>query len=847
MTDACNVVGNPDIIPALPNLIGCINNPEKVPDTIHMLASTTFVTTVEAPTLAIMTPLLERGLNERSPAILRQTAIIIDNMCKLVENPADAHQFLPKLMPKIEYLIDTGADPELRKVAGRAKATLIRVGGGESFNKSLRENKTFEVETAEKVLVVLNEQLAKAAPSVKLEEFGKTSIHYVAELIAEIVALACYQEKDWQQCMVPYLSVFYPKAAAESVCKTVMNHYHEIQKKRDLEMEDQDDSAGELLCNCEFSLAYGGMILLNNTRMRLRRGQRYGLVGHNGCGKSTLLRSINQGKVDGFPSADVLRTVFVEHNLQAEEADLGVAEFVHGDATLASMSRKAIEDALKEVGFSDEMLVQPVGSLSGGWKMKVELARAMLMNADILLLDEPTNHLDVSNVAWLENYLNSLSNVTSIIVSHDSKFLDNVCTNIIHISNRKMRTYKGNLSAFVEIHPEAQSFYELGSSVYQFKLPEPGFLDGVNSKAKAILKLINITYTYPSTGKTAVKKASCQCSLASRIAVIGKNGAGKSTLIKVLTGEVVPNDGEVTKHPNLRVAYVAQHAFHHIESHLDKTPNEYIRWRYQHGEDRELLEKETRKLSKEDEAQMMKKVEYEGEKRQIEGLFGRRKAKKSFEYEVKWIGMPHDENAWISREDLEDWGFQKIVQAWDDKEAANAGSWTRALTALNVQKHLEDLGLEAEFSTHRKMRGLSGGQKVKVVLGAAMWLHPHLLVLDEPTNYLDRDSLGALAEAIKEFGGGVVIISHSREFTEAVCTETWFVEDGVLTIKGQVPQGNAEKLVQQEAETVTDAFGNVTKVKSTRKLTRKEQKQKEKKKALAAKNGQAISSDEDDD
>jgi len=170
------------------------------------------------------------------------------------------------------------------------------------------------------------------------------------------------------------------------------------------------------------------------------------------------------------------------------------------------------------------------------------------------------------------------------------------------------------------------------------------------------------------------------------------------------------------------------------------------------------------------------------------------------------------------------------------------------LTAVEVEKHLGDLGLDPEFSTHSRIKGLSGGQKVKVVLAAAMWLNPHLLVLDEPTNYLDRDSLGALSEAIKEFGGGVVIISHNREFTDTVTVERWSVDAGKLAITGNnYTQKNLEKIVMKEEEVKIDAFGNVEKVKSTRKLSRKEIKEKQKRRAAAKKRGEEVSDTEDED
>ncbi|KAF9085843.1 translational elongation factor EF-1 alpha [Mortierella sp. GBA35] len=848
-TTACfDVVGNPDLTKSIPFLVGCIKNPEEAPECIHQLASTTFVTTVEAPTLAIMNPLLIRGLAERSPAIQRQTAVIIDNMCKLVENPAHAHQFLPKLLPGLDRMIDIAASPELRGVAERARATLVRVGGGEKAHADSAVNIAYEVKPDE----VYAEIKKSLGDKVKIDDFVKTSLNYSAGLCSELITARDFEASAWHASIDPYLITFVSKDEAKRVSTHVHKHFVDYDAKNARDNAAVDDvEEGELLCDCEFSLAYGGMILLNKTRLNLRRGQRYGLCGPNGVGKSTLMRAIADGQLEGFPPADELRTVFVEHNLQAEDADLPVVEFMFADPKLGDIPHEEVVSRLSSVGFTPAMQQQAVGSLSGGWKMKLELARAMLMNADILLLDEPTNHLDVHNVAWLENYLTSLTNVTSMIVSHDSSFLDTVCTGIIHYESRKLKKYRGNLSKFVEQYPDAKSYYELKSSLITFKLPEPGFLDGVKSKDKSLLRFVNISFTYPGNTDPTIKHMSAQISLNSRVAVVGPNGAGKSTLIKVVTGETVPQVGEVIKHPNLRVAYVAQHAFHHVEMHMTKTPNEYIRWRYQYGEDRELAAKATRQITPEEEAQMKKLIPWEIDdktmKLQIDDLYGRRKAKRSFEYEVQWVGRPFDDNAWISRERLEEWGFEKLVQAFDDKEAARAGAWTRSLTAVEVERHLGDLGLPAEFATHSHIKGLSGGQKVKVVLAAAMWLNPHILVLDEPTNYLDRDSLGALTEALREFGGGVVIISHHRDFTEAICTETWSIEAGELTVTGNNYTQRAEsRIVQQEAETKIDAFGNVEKVKSTRKLSRKELKERQKRRAAAKKRGEEVSESEED-
>ena len=145
-----------------------------------------------------------------------------------------------------------------------------------------------------------------------------------------------------------------------------------------------------------------------------------------------------------------------------------------------------------------------------------------------------------------------------------------------------------------------------------------------------------VTYTYPGASKPSLYSVSCSLSLSSRTAIIGSNGAGKSTLIKLLTGELLPQDGRVEKHPNLRIGYIKQHALEHVEMHMEKTPNQYLQWRYANGDDREVLMKQTRVLTPEDQAQMEKFVDLgEGTgARRVENLMGRQKYKKSFQYEV---------------------------------------------------------------------------------------------------------------------------------------------------------------------------------------------------------------------
>merc|ERR1719329_1247664 len=487
----------------------------------------------------------------------------------------------------------------------------------------------------------------------------------------------------------------------------------------------------------------------------------------------------------------------------------------------------------------------------------------MLQKADILLLDEPTNHLDVINVAWVKNYLNSLTEVTSIIVSHDSGLLNDCCTNILSFDNLKLRSFKGNLDEYVKVNPSARSFFSLKASKLKMKFPPPGPIEGVKSKGKALMKMQNCTFTYPGNTKPTLYDITVQVSLSSRVACIGENGAGKSTMIKLLVGEIAPQVGDVWKHPNARVAYVAQHAFHHIEDHLNKTPNEYIRWRFANGgEDKESLVKVTMQFS--DEEIKLQTTPYQIQfvdeesgkitkvKKVVSELMGGRKTNKSkdYEYEVRYAGSTVDSGEFLPAKTLKKMGWEKGMKAVDMKIAQRAGLYVRPLSTKNVEQHLEDIGLDKEFGTHYRMSALSGGQKVKVVIAASMWNQPHILILDEPTNYLDRDSLGALAGAIETFDGGVVIISHNNEFCSKLCPETWVMDAGHLETKGDAEwmlKQDTKIDDQQQLTEVTDAAGNVTKLKGQKKkLSKKEEKQMVKKLKAKIKNGEPLDSDEEE-
>ncbi|CAN6621182.1 [NU+] prion formation protein 1 [Trichomonascus vanleenenianus] len=756
LTAFANRLDNQDVIPRIPIIVDTLSDPKNVQNCIKAFSQVTFVTEVTEPTLATLVPILSRALNMSSSSqdSLRQTVIVVENLTRLVHNPKEVKAFIPELLPGIRKVVDTAAQPEVRELATKAKKVL------EDAEKD---------ENTKKTTITIEE----ARDSVDLEDY--TLKEYVSQLVQ--IDVNTREFKRLEKVYQTYTS------STEDDTADKISHFKGLFVDT-AQAETVED--GVEIVNANFSLAYGGKMLLNKTTLRLFQGHRYGLCGRNGAGKSTLMRAIAEGKLEGFPDKSQLKTCFVEHKLQGSEADMDIVGFIASDPDLAHVQRDEISKALAEVGFDDERQAQQVGALSGGWKMKLELARAVLMKADILLLDEPTNHLDVGNVKWLQDYLITHTNITSLIVSHDSGFLDAVCTDIIHYESKKLVYYKGNLSEFVKVRPEGKAYYTLTDSNLRMAFPPPGILSGVRSNTRAIARMSNVTFTYPGAAKPSLNNVSCSLSLSSRVAILGPNGAGKSTLIKLLTGELVPAEGKVEKHPNLRIGYIAQHALQHVEQHKEKTPNQYLQWRYKNGDDREIHLKQSRQWSEEEKAQMSKPIKIDDgfEARVIEAILGRQKLKKSFQYEIKWLNYQPKYNSWLSRDFLIEQGFGKMVQKFDDHEASREGLGYRELSPPVIRKHFEDVGLDGDIADHTPLGSLSGGQLVKVVIAGAMWNNPHLLVLDEPTNYLDRDSLGGLAVAIRDWSGGVVMISHNNEFVGALCPEQWHVENGAVIQKG---------------------------------------------------------------
>merc|ERR1712190_531765 len=460
---------------------------------------------------------------------------------------------------------------------------------------------------------------------------------------------------------------------------------------------------------------------------------------------------------------------------------------------------------------------------------------------------------DVDNIKWLEDWLESFPG-SIICTSHFSPFLDKMCTHIIDFQDRKLKTFKGvkgsTLTQFVEKYPEKKAYFELSNEVMKFTFPEPGAMEGVKSRSKVVLRMNNVTFTYPTKDKPTIMDVSLTVSQVSRVAVIGANGAGKSTAIKVLVGEQKPTEGSIWKAAGLRMAYVAQHAFHHLEKHMQRTPTDYIMWRFAGNDDKESIEFKSTELSVDEEkARATKwcvdsvsggvrrctdpkedaKKAKAGEAAAVvpEAILNRRQKKKekTYEYETKWQLKPMECNVWVEKETLIKMGYLKMVQREDERQAAIAGLMTNQLTQPGVEKHLSDFGVDPESATHTQINQLSGGMKVKVVLAASMWQNPHVLILDEPTNYLDREGLGALVLAIKDYKGGVLIISHNKEFCDGVATEKWIMKGGYLRIEGEsVEAAEEDKGGNKVQEDVYDGAGNKITVKKQIALSAKDAK-----------------------
>jgi elongation factor 3 len=361
-------------------------------------------------------------------------------------------------------------------------------------------------------------------------EDGRDEIlSYVSFLAASLAEANEWDAAVWRQVLEPYLANSEVPISANN--GGVIETFRAVAEKALTDQDDAESYGGEEdgaeeLCDLRFNLAYGGKILLHATKLRLLRGRRYALVGQNGVGKTTLMNAITTGKIERWPSH--LKTAYVDSGSNVDPAYELQIVLPHIMESTGKSKEECVAQ-LKELDFTDSMLEGTIGALSGGWQMKMRLARAVLMEPDIFLLDEPTNHLSGSAVKWITDYLCNLTHQTVLTVSHDTVFLENIATDVIHYEQRdvwgpyrKLVHYKGKMSDFVKLQPQAKHYFELATTdMLKFEFPEPGRLEGVRTSTQKFLELEGVDFRYPGQDKNQLTDINLKMTLSSRVVVLG--------------------------------------------------------------------------------------------------------------------------------------------------------------------------------------------------------------------------------------------------------------------------------------------------------------------------------------
>jgi len=674
------------------------------------------------------------------------------------------------------------------------------------------------------------EALVKAHFAPLAEKGVETEVlEYITALAVDLLQEASDRkevEEDLEGALLPHLegvedaldtaaflaelldSVF-PKKAPKAAAKTAAKG-----------KEKADNGDATLVCHIpNLILMYGGSVkpLLSNTAFELRRGRRYGIVGQNGAGKTTLMSRVAVGDLPGM---EKLKCYHLEHEGILDNIDrkTSCSEFVQ--LKCSGLDMDVTDNCLHSVGFDEAMFSKAVGELSGGWKMRLALACAVAQGADVFLLDEPTNHLDSVAVKWLQNYLVAQGErITAMIISHDAGFLNHACTDIVHFTKQgKLEYYEGNFDAFrkktqldaegakdvlkvrghegnidtTETTPAPEAAKPLEVDEDEMRFPLPGKIEGLGTASKPVATVTNLNFKYFDDGPLVLKEVTVRLTMGSRIGVVGRNGAGKSTLLNLLAGELLPPEDEsgevsaVWRHRNLRLAYIAQHHFFHLSEFLKSTPLHYFQVRFRQGWDAETQRRLTLPQS-EEEAEYRKDMASKHGKRgkEVEELLSRQKRGKQILYEVKWKGLDDPkQNTYEPLTKLRLLGVEKMCAALDDRIAC-AETALRPLSTREIVKHLEPFGISEHMTVHRMIETFSAGQKSKLMMAAAMWTKPHVIAFDEPTNYLDFQTVNALAKAIRFFKGGTIVVTHNQDFLHETCDEIWNVDEGRVSIEGK--------------------------------------------------------------
>ncbi|EPT00845.1 hypothetical protein FOMPIDRAFT_1049354 [Fomitopsis schrenkii] len=544
-----------------------------------------------------------------------------------------------------------------------------------------------------------------------------------------------------------------------------------------------------------YTLSFHGRLLIEGAEVSLNYGQRYGLLGENGSGKSTFLQSIAERDIEIPEHIDIYLV-----SGEAEPSDINAVDYIIKSARekVAKLEQRieelSVADDIDELelelayeeleemdpstfeakassilhglGFSQQMMAKPTKDMSGGWRMRVALARALFLKPHLLLLDEPTNHLDLEAVVWLEAYL-SMYNHILVITSHSQDFMDTVCTNIMDLTvKKKLVYYGGNYSTYVRTKSENEvnqmkayskqqeeiahikkfiasagtyanlvkqakskqkiiDKMEAAGLIEKVEVPRPlrFHFEDVSKLPPPILAFNEVAFSYSGKKEDYLyKNLSFGIDMESRVAIVGQNGTGKSTLLNMITGALQPTEGTISRHVNLKLAKYSQHSADQLP--YDKSPIEHF-----------------------------------------QSLYAEKYPDKDF-------------------------------QAW--------------------RAQLGRFGLSGSHQTS-PIKQLSDGLRNRVVFAQLAMEHPHILLLDEPTNHLDMASIDALALAIKDYEGGVVIVSHDFRLISQVAEEIWEVKD--RKIKNLTKEGLT--IVDYKKLLVKASYASLEKAKLFSKTTRK--------------------------
>jgi elongation factor 3 len=838
----CETIENVDIKPIVQVMIdGYMNPSTKTEHSLEVLASTPLVNDIDIPTLSLLVPMLVRAMREKSVVCQRKAAVVMDTLCKLIKNPVYARIFYEKLTWILNKGMNEIAIEEVRNVCTRSKNTLNRVydQANTKLVDGVTKDSCLSLYTAE--ILRVNTTLLNECQIV-----NDSSIQYSIELVLNLVKYEVRDPDMYRGCIESYLvHIFEDKASRDAVTNSISKSLIDTITVYEYDPEENEDN----LCDCMFSLAYGTRVLLHQTPLKLKLNHTYGILGHNGAGKSTLLRAMANKTLQGFPN---IEATYIEHHIPEDKHDIITLDYIGTNPKIIAkgITREEIAKNLAELYVTEHMMNSPLSTLSGGNVQRVNLILAKLTADPLILMDEPTNHIDALSIVWLKNYIKTTKNTTFLIISHDIKFMDEVCTNMIHYETLKLKVYRGNVTEFVKQKPEAAFYFQTTSQdVLSFSIPDPGPLEGVKSLTKSVLSMKNCYFQYPTAPKPQLSGITVQVSQAARIIIAGVNGAGKSTLVKILVGELEPNGGIIDRHPNLRMAYIPQNISTSLEPHKQLTPIEYVMWRYRLGSDREQSNKNSLTLTDE-EIEMIKQKAKLNKTFIIKEFSSRRAGKREHEYEAKSEGLV-ELIQWFSKTELTEMGYEKMMKDFDEKLAMESMMGQRKLTTGEIQKHMNSFGLEPEIAQHTKINALSSGQKMRCYLAAATFYLPHVIIFDEPTNFLDRESTNALSDAIKSFKGGVLVISHNDDFYNAITREKWLLENGSMTVFGdnmiealekerkRQEKENSKKLKLDSEEEKFDSLGNkIEVVKETKELTRDEKKRLLKQKKNMEKAGQ---------